>query len=62
MDDYERWKRKVGYGKRWISEIVFSSFKANFGECFASKKMENIEKEILRRAYVHNVMMNNMKN
>jgi len=62
MTDYEKWKRKVGYGKRWISEIVFSSFKANFGESFASKKMENIEKEILRKAYVHNAMMNSMKN
>lgn len=57
---YGNWKRKLDYGKRWTSEIVFSSFKANFGEYFAAKKMENIKKEILRKAYVHNMLMNHM--
>lgn len=57
---HKNWKRRLNYGKRWVSEIVFSSFKANFGEYFASKKMENIEKEILRKAYVHNMLMNHM--
>ena len=60
VKSYKDWRRRLGYGKRWISEIVFSSFKANFGEYFASKKMENIKKEILRKAYVHNMLMNHM--
>ena len=55
---YKDWRRRLGYNKRWISEIVFSCFKANFGENFASKKMENIQKEILLKAYVHNMLMN----
>lgn len=60
LKSYKEWKRRLNYGKRWISEIVFSSFKANFGEYFAAKKMENIKKEILRKAYVHNMLMNHL--
>lgn len=57
---FNNWRRLLGYKKRWTSEIVFSSFKAKFGEYFRSKKMENIEKEILRKAYVHNLLMVDM--
>lgn len=57
---YNDWKRRLGYGKRWISEIVFSSFKANFGEYFHAKLMENIVKEIERKAYVHNMLVNHL--
>lgn len=28
----EEWKRKLGYGKRWVAEIFFSAFKRIFGE------------------------------
>ena len=55
------WRRTLGYKKRWVSEIVFSSFKANFGEYFRSKKIENIKKEIIRKAYVHNLLMNHLR-
>jgi len=60
LSSYKNWKRRLDYGKRWISEIVFSSFKANFGEYFAARKMENIKKEILRKAYVHNMLANHL--
>lgn len=57
---YKEWKRRLGYGKRWISEIVFSSFKHHFGEHFSSIKPENIRMEIVLRACVHNMLMNHM--
>jgi IS5 family transposase len=60
LKSYDDWKRRLGYGKRWISEIVFSSFKANFGEYFHAKLMENIVKEIERKAYVHNMLANHL--
>jgi hypothetical protein len=60
IKSFKDWRRRLGYKKRWVSEIVFSSFKANFGEYFASKKMENIKKEIIRKAYVHNLLMNHL--
>lgn len=60
LKSFNDWRRKLRYGKRWISEIVFSCFKANFGEYFASRKQKNIEKEILLKAYAHNMLMNHM--
>ena len=36
----DEWKTRVGYGKRWIVEIVFSAFKRMFGEHLYSLKME----------------------
>jgi hypothetical protein len=32
------WKKAKDYGKRWIAEIVFSSFKRVLGEALQSKK------------------------
>lgn len=57
---FKGWRRKMGYKKRWLSEIVFSCFKANFGEYFAAKRMKNIQQEIVRKAYVHNMLMNHL--
>lgn len=34
----EEWKKVKDYGKRWIAEIVFSSFKRVLGEALQSKK------------------------
>lgn len=61
QNSFKNWRRKLRYNKRWISEIVFSSFKAKFGEYFRSKKTENIENEILRKIYVHNLLMADMR-
>ena len=30
--DMKRWKKKHGYGMRWIAESAFSSIKRTFGE------------------------------
>jgi len=57
---FKEWHRRVGYGRRWLSEIVFSCFKANFGEYFSAKKMENIKKEVEWKAYAHNLIMNHL--
>jgi hypothetical protein len=34
----EGWKKLKDYGKRWIAEIVFSSFKRVLGESLRSRK------------------------
>ncbi len=34
----EGWKKLRDYGKRWIAEIIFSSFKRVLGEALRSKK------------------------
>jgi hypothetical protein len=35
---FKRWKKLKDYGKRWMAEIVFSSFKRVLGEALRSKK------------------------
>jgi len=57
---FREWHRRAGYGRRWISEVVFSCFKANFGEYFSAKKMENIRKEIEWKVYAHNLIVNHL--
>ena len=37
-NNQKEWKARVGYGKRWIVEIVFSAFKRMFGEHLYSLK------------------------
>jgi hypothetical protein len=37
---YDRWKQLKDIGRRWISEIVFSSLKRVLGEDILSKKFK----------------------
>jgi hypothetical protein len=45
-----KWKEKIGYGKRWIAEIFFSSFKRIFGEHVKARKFENMVNELMIKA------------
>ena len=58
---FKEWRRRIGYCKRWLSEIVYSCFKNNFGEYFVAKKATNIHKEVVLKACVHNMLMNHMQ-
>jgi IS5 family transposase len=53
----ERWKRKIDYGKRWIVEGVFSSFKRTFGEFVRAKKFEHMVREIVLKTLTYNLML-----
>jgi hypothetical protein len=57
LSDYKRWKKKHGYGMRWMSESAFSSFKRTFGESIKSIKWENIVNELLMKASIYNAFM-----
>ena len=63
LDEYERvqnqkdWKRRVGYGRRWLVEIVFSSLKRMFGSSVNAVKMENIVQEIAIRINTYNRLL-----
>lgn len=50
----ELWKRRVKYGRRWMVESAFSSFKRMFGESVFSRKPDMIEKEIAAKVAVFN--------
>lgn len=51
---YDYWRRKTGYGMRWMVESVFSSFKRRFGESIFSKSFRNISREIVLRIWIYN--------
>ena len=45
--DLIKWKKKKGYGKRWIAETVFSSIKRMFGEYTSATRFQNMVKEMI---------------
>jgi len=54
----EGWKKKVGYGLRWMAETAFSTIKRLFGEHVTSRKFPNMVKEMLLKAALYNLFTN----
>ncbi|MGA9171160.1 MAG: IS5 family transposase [Nitrososphaeraceae archaeon] len=61
LDNVKRWKKKHGYGMRWIAESAFSSIKRTFGEYVMSLKWENIINELFLKASLYNMFISKMK-
>jgi hypothetical protein len=55
LHDPEAWKRKHGYGQRWMAETVFSTFKRLFGEYASSIKFRHMVKEMILKASLYNL-------
>jgi len=55
---HRRWVERKGYGKRWIAETAYSTFKRAFGEHCMARDMENIEKELTTKAFTYNTLIN----
>ena len=55
LKDPEQWKKKHGYGLRWMVESAISSFKRTFGEHISSIKWKNIVNELLLKASIYNL-------
>ena len=55
--DIKRWKKKHGYGMRWMAESAFSSIKRTFGEHVSSVKWNNIVNELMLKASIYNTFM-----
>lgn len=53
----EEWKKLKDYGKRWIAEIVFSSFKRVLGETLRSKKFLCQKAEASLKVMLYNRFM-----
>ena len=54
-----KWKRSVGYGKRWFVESFFSVFKRWFGEYVSSLRFENMKREIVFKVGIVNMFLLN---
>jgi transposase len=60
LKDLNRWKKRHGYGMRWMAESVFSSIKRTFGEHVSSVKWNSIVNELMLKASIYNLFMNKM--
>jgi len=58
LRDEEKWKRRVGYGRRWAAEGAFSNLKRTFGEFVAAHEFKNMAKEMMLKAFCYNLLMN----
>lgn len=55
LRDSEEWKRRVGYGRRWMAETAFSTFKRMFGEHVTARKFPNMVREMVLKARLYNL-------
>jgi len=51
LQDPEAWKRKHGYGQRWMVESAFSSLKRTFGEYVSAKTMRNMTNRLCSKPH-----------
>jgi len=58
LRDEEKWKKRVGYGRRWAAEGTFSNLKRTFGEFVAAHEFKNMAKEMMLKAFCYNLVMN----
>jgi len=54
LENLRYWKSTVGYGTRWIVEIVISAIKRMFGEDVMARKWPNMVREVVMRLALHN--------
>jgi len=57
LRDPEAWKRRHGYGQRWMAETAFSSLKRSFGEHVSARKKENMARELTLKASLYNLFI-----
>lgn len=50
----KEWKKKSGFGKRWMVEGAYGKFKGMFGESVFSKTKDMIQKEIDVKLFLYN--------
>ena len=55
LRDPEAWKRRVGYGRRWMVETAFSTFQRLFGEHVRARTLPNMIREMLLKASLYNL-------
>jgi hypothetical protein len=60
LEDIKRWRKRHGYGMRWMAESAFSPIKRMFGEYAYSAKWNNIVNELMSKASIYNLFMDRM--
>jgi hypothetical protein len=57
LENRNKWKIDVGYGRRWSAEIAFSTFKRIFGENVSARVWCNVVREIKFKVMIYNLMI-----
>ena len=55
---YDGWAGEKGYGRCWMAETVFSTFKRLFEERSLSRTMKNIAHERVAKVALYNMLVN----
>ena len=55
---HDVWAGLKGYGRRWMVETVYSTFKRAFGEHCMAQTFRNIVKELVAKATIYNMLVN----
>ena len=57
LEDPAGWRRRHGYGQRWMAESTFSSLKRLFGEHVSARRMEGMARELMVKASLYNLFI-----
>ena len=55
---YDGWAKEKGYGRRWMVETAFSTFKRLFGEHCLARTIDNITRELVAKVALYNMLVN----
>lgn len=61
LTDEGRWKKRYGFGRRWMVEGRYSVFKRIFSEHVYSKKIENIRQEVMIKIGLLNLFTHHLQ-
>jgi hypothetical protein len=62
LTDEEGWKKRYGFGRRWIVEGRYSVFKRIFSENVYSKRLKNIKCEVMIKIGLLNLFTHEVRN
>lgn len=57
LENKNKWKIDVGYGRRWSAEIAFSTWKRIIGENISARVWCNVVREIKFKVMIYNLMI-----
>ena len=57
LENKNKWKKDVGYGRRWSAEIAFSTWKRILGENISARVWCNVIREIKFKVMIYNFMI-----
>ncbi len=55
---YRDWAKSTGYGRRWVVETAYSTFKRVFGEGCMARGLVNTASELAGKVGVYNMLVN----